>query len=88
MVLILLISLFILIRYELLLYLHFLANRPFAQLHLDVIRDTVCNLTLRTQENSLVPDDMQLSKHSLNVIERIAGEDWPAISITMIGRKR
>jgi hypothetical protein len=57
-------------------------------LHLDVIRDTVCNLTLRTQENSLVPDDMQLSKHSLNVIERIAGEDWPAISITMIGRKR
>jgi hypothetical protein len=60
---------------------------PFVRLYLNVVRDTVCGLTLRTQEHAaqgipivkIVPMD---------VAQRIVGEDWPAIGITMIGQSR
>jgi hypothetical protein len=56
-------------------------------LYLDVVRDTVCGLTLRTQEHSVTPA-VYISKYPLNVAQRIAGEDWPSIGITMIGQNR
>jgi hypothetical protein len=113
-VVILLISLFILIRYKLLssssfAYLSeniglssssssfkstdngqlftFPNESPLVRLYLDVVRDTVCGLALRTQEHAaegmttiiIVP---------LDLAKRIVGEDWPSIGITMIGQKR
>jgi hypothetical protein len=113
-VVILLISLFILIRYELLSLslfgslseniglsssssslksadngqlFTFPNESPLVRLYLDVVRDTVCGLTLRTQEHSVTPA-IEISKGPLNVTKRIVGEDWPSIGITMIGQKR
>ncbi len=60
---------------------------PLVRLYLDVIRDTVCGLTLRTQEHAA--EGMATVKIvPLNVAKRIVGEDWPAIGITMIGQSR
>ena len=60
---------------------------PLVRMYLDVVRDTVCGLTLRTQEHS-VTDAIEVNKHPLNVEQRITGADWPSIGITMIGQKR
>lgn len=57
------------------------------RLYLDTVRDTVCGLTLRTQEQSVVPG-IEIRKYAFNLDHRIRGEDWPLIGITMIGQKR
>ncbi len=57
------------------------------QLHLDVVRDTVCGLTLRTQTHSVTPA-IEIGKYLLNLTQSIAGEHWPSISITIIRQKR
>jgi hypothetical protein len=68
--------------------LHIFQNEPPSiRLYLDIVRDTVCGLTLRTQEESVVPG-VQISKRPLNISQRIIGDDWPLIGITMIGQKR
>jgi Macrocin-O-methyltransferase (TylF) len=60
---------------------------PLVRLYLDVVRDTVCGLTLRTQELSVIPS-IEAKKVAFNLEKRIVGEDWAAIGITMIGQKR
>ena len=60
---------------------------PLIRLYLDVVRDTVCGLTLRTQEHSVVPS-IAADKVPFNLEKRIVGEDWPAIGISMVGQKR
>jgi hypothetical protein len=60
---------------------------PFVRLYLDVVRDTVCGLTLRTREHAAA--SMTVVKIvPLEIPKRIGGEDWPLIGITMIGQKR
>jgi hypothetical protein len=61
---------------------------PLIRLYLDVVRDTVCGLTLRTQEHSIIPAIEISGKHPLNLAQRLVGDDWPSIGITMIGQKR
>ena len=61
---------------------------PLIRLYLDVIRDTVCGLTLRTQEQSVFGTTIPPTKTPLNLQMRIRGEDWPLIGITMVGQKR
>ncbi|CAF1151386.1 unnamed protein product [Rotaria sordida] len=58
---------------------------PLVRSYLDVVRDTVCGLTLRTREHTVGFDN---SIHPLNIDKRIKGEDWPLIGLTMIGHKR
>lgn len=65
----------------------FQGESPLIRLYLDVVRDTVCGLTLRTQEQSVVPS-IAASKVPFNLQKRIAGEDWPSIGISMVGQKR
>jgi hypothetical protein len=60
---------------------------PLVRLYLDVVRDTVCGLTLRTQEKSVTPA-IKVSTRQFNLEQRIVGEDWASIGITMIGQKR
>lgn len=60
---------------------------PLVRLYLDVVRDTVCGLTLRSQELSVKPS-IEAKKRAFNLEQRIVGEDWPAIGITMIGQMR
>jgi len=60
---------------------------PLVRLYLDIVRDTVCGLTLRTQEQSVVAHPGAF-KVPLDVEKRIKGEDWASIGITMIGQKR
>ena len=60
---------------------------PLVRLYLNVVRDTVCGLTLRTQELS-VETNIDAKKRPFNLEQRIAGEDWPSIGITMIGQRR
>lgn len=60
---------------------------PLVRLYLDTVRDTVCGLTLRTQEQSVLPG-VTADKIPFNLEKRIAGEDWPLIGISMIGQKR
>jgi hypothetical protein len=60
---------------------------PLVRLYLDVVRDTVCALTLRTQEKSVGPA-IKVSTRQFNLEQRIVGEDWASIGITMIGQKR
>jgi len=57
------------------------------RLYLDTVRDTVCGLTLRTQEQSVRPS-IEANKFGLNLEQRIVGLDWPSIGITMIGQTR
>jgi hypothetical protein len=59
---------------------------PLVRLYLDIVRDTVCGLTLQTQEQGATGDTGE--KVPLNVAQRIIGGDWPSIGITMIGQKR
>jgi hypothetical protein len=60
---------------------------PLVRLYLDIVRDTVCGLTLRTQESSVVPG-INVIKHPFDITLRTAGEDWPLIGISMIGQSR
>lgn len=60
---------------------------PLIRLYLDVVRDTVCGLTLRTQEQSVVPS-IAAPKVAFDLEKRIVGEDWPSIGISMVGQKR
>jgi hypothetical protein len=57
------------------------------QLHLDVVRDTLCGLTLRTEKHSVTPA-IEIGKYLLNLAQSIPGEHWPSISITIIRQKR
>jgi hypothetical protein len=68
-------------------YIVFKDEPPSVRLYLDIVRDTVCGLTLRTQEQS-VDTSIEAKKRPFNLEQRIAGEDWPLIGITMIGQKR
>jgi hypothetical protein len=58
----------------------------FVRAYLDVVRDTVCGLTLRTRERSVHGSD--LVQHPLDIEVRRQGSDWPVIGITMVGPKR
>ena len=60
---------------------------PSIRLYLDMVRDTVCGLTLRTQEQS-VRSGAVPRKVPFNLEKRIIGQDWPLIGISMIGQKR
>ncbi|CAF2157574.1 unnamed protein product [Rotaria magnacalcarata] len=53
--------------------------------YLDVVRDTVCGLTLRTQERAYRSDNQS---RPMDINERIKGLDWPITGITMIGQRR
>ncbi|CAF2952178.1 unnamed protein product [Rotaria sp. Silwood2] len=59
---------------------------PLIRLYLDVVRDTVCGLSLRTQEGTIDSDTK--NKRPVRVHERVAGRDRPLIGITMIGQRR
>lgn len=63
------------------------SESPIVRLYLDTIRDTVCGLTLRTREFSVVPG-VRIKKKTLDIESRILGVDWPWIGITMIGQNR
>jgi hypothetical protein len=65
----------------------FLDESPLVRAYLDVVRDTVCGLTLRTRDGSIDPG-VQVYTNALNVDRRVKGEDWPLIGITMVGQKR
>jgi len=65
-------------------YIVFRNESALVRLYLDIVRDTVCGLTLRTQEQS-VETDIDAKKRPFNLEQRIAGKDWPSIGITMIG---
>ncbi|CAF5214046.1 unnamed protein product, partial [Rotaria magnacalcarata] len=56
-----------------------------ARAYLDVVRDTVCGLTLRTQERAYSSDNQS---RPMDISERIKGLDWPLTGITMIGQRR
>ncbi|CAF2970690.1 unnamed protein product [Rotaria sp. Silwood2] len=58
---------------------------PLVRTYLDVVRDTVCGLTLRTRESSVNFYNQTLP---LDINQRIKGLDWPLIGITMVGQKR
>lgn len=60
---------------------------PLIRLYLDVVRETVCGLSLRTQEKS-IRGGTNPKEYPFNLGQRIGGFDWPLIGITMIGRKR
>ncbi len=60
---------------------------PYIRLYLDVVRDTVCGLTLRTREHAAAGITV-VKIVPLEVPKRIVGSDWPLIGITMIGQKR
>lgn len=60
---------------------------PLICAYLDIVRDTVCGLTLQTQEKSVVPA-IEKKVVPFNLALRIKGLDWPLIGITMIGRSR
>ena len=60
---------------------------PLIRLYLDVVRDTVCGLTLRTREQS-VRGGTKPKNYPFDLKRRIGGSDWPLIGITMIGLKR
>jgi hypothetical protein len=68
-------------------YYIFPDESPLVRLYLDVVRDTICGLTLRTQERSVAPGT-GVNIRPLNINQRIVGEDWPLIGISMIGQKR
>jgi O-methyltransferase len=66
---------------------YFMASdeNPLVRAYLDVVRDTVCGLTLRTTEYSYGNSN---PLHPHRIAERVIGLDWPAIAITMVGQKR
>ncbi|CAF3432229.1 unnamed protein product [Rotaria socialis] len=53
--------------------------------YLDVVRDTVCGLALRTQERTYGFDS---KVRPMIISERIKGSDWPLTGITMVGQRR
>lgn len=57
------------------------------RMYLDIVRDTVCGLTLRSRELSVRPG-IKGDKTTVNLNKRISGLDWPWIGITMIGQIR
>jgi len=63
-----------------------MGESPLVRAYLDVTRDTVCGLTLRTREQSVDGDVSR--KRPLNIAARLKGLDWPLIGITMIGQNR
>ncbi|CAF1327584.1 unnamed protein product [Rotaria sp. Silwood1] len=64
----------------------FPSESPLVRAYLDVVRDTVCGLTLRSQERAVDGDRNHI--RPLNIDQRIKGLDWPLIGITMVGQKR
>ncbi|CAF3284966.1 unnamed protein product [Rotaria socialis] len=52
--------------------------------YLDVVRDTVCGLALRTQECAYVDN----KTCPMDINQRIKGLDWPLTGITMVGQRR
>jgi len=60
---------------------------PLVRLYLNIIRDTVCGLALRTREKSVFPN-IVVNRVPLDIEKRIRGEDWAAFGITMIGQIR
>ena len=66
--------------------IRFADESPLIRRYLDVVRDTVCGLTLRTQERSVRGDRNDIQP--LNLDHRIKGLDWPLVGITMVGQGR
>ncbi|CAF1241538.1 unnamed protein product [Rotaria sp. Silwood1] len=58
---------------------------PIVRAYLDVVRDTVCGLTLLTREHT---SGFNNSIHPIKVDTRIKGVDFPVFGITMIGQQR
>ncbi|CAM4849006.1 unnamed protein product [Rotaria magnacalcarata] len=57
--------------------------------YLNIVRDTVCGLTLRTQEHTVRPTPTgNYSIQQLDLAQRLKGRDWPFIGITMTGPMR
>ncbi|CAF3359669.1 unnamed protein product [Rotaria socialis] len=59
---------------------------PLVRAYLDVVRDTVCGLSLRTQEQSV--ENNLKNIRPLNIDKRMNGLDWPRFGITMVGFHR
>ncbi|CAF1514463.1 unnamed protein product, partial [Adineta steineri] len=55
--------------------------------YLDIVRDTVSGLSLRTQEHAVEPS-LQKRIGPLNISRRIKGTDWPLFGISMVGQSR
>jgi len=64
----------------------FPGESPIVRAYLDVVRDTVCGLTLLTQEH--VEEGNRNDIGPLNIDLRLKGLDWPLIGITMVGQRR
>lgn len=64
----------------------FASESPIVRAYLNVVRDTVCGLTLRTREMAVDGDLKNL--RPLNMDMRLKGLDWPLIGITMVGQRR
>jgi hypothetical protein len=62
------------------------AESPLVRLYLNMVRDTVCGLSLRTREGTI--DSITWKQRAVRVHERVAGMDRPLIGITMIGQRR
>ena len=73
------------ISYEGYQFFVFADESPLVRAYLDVVRDTVCGLALRTQERAYGFDNQV---HPMDIKKRIKGLDWPLTGITMVGQRR
>ncbi|CAF4996668.1 unnamed protein product, partial [Rotaria socialis] len=73
------------ISYEGYQFFVFSHESPMVRAYLDVVRDTVCGLALRTQERTYGFDS---KVRPMIISERIKGSDWPLTGITMVGQRR
>ncbi|CAF4644518.1 unnamed protein product [Rotaria socialis] len=73
------------ISYEGYQFFVFSHESPMVRAYLDVVRDTVCGLTLRTRERAYSSDSQA---RPMDIGQRIKGLDWPLTGITMVGQRR
>ncbi|CAF3629128.1 unnamed protein product [Rotaria socialis] len=72
------------ISYEGYQFFVFSDESPMVRANVDVVRDTVCGLALRTQERAYVDNKTR----PMDINQRIKGLDWPLTGITMVGQRR
>ncbi|CAF3437351.1 unnamed protein product [Rotaria socialis] len=72
------------ISYEGYQFFVFSDESPMVRANVDVVRDTVCGLALRTQECAYVDN----KTCPMDINQRIKGLDWPLTGITMVGQRR
>ncbi|CAF4644510.1 unnamed protein product, partial [Rotaria socialis] len=73
------------ISYEGYQFFVFSHESPMVRAYLDVVRDTVCGLALRTRERAYSFDSQV---RPMVISQRIKGLDWPLTGITMVGQRR